>query len=216
MNFTLSRVFRVGLAAAFLVFWSIATGRPSNDAALEPWRAAGEASRTHVIRLARAAFDHYVVKKEVMQAPKTSLPLLRQRIGVFVSTMRFGAPRCCMGTIYPTEPDAAHEIIASATAAAGRDRRFPAIKPAELSHLTLIVSIVGAPRAISEEDLSRLDPTRDGLVVRHDDRVGVILPGETSSLEKMLAWGKKRAGLTPGSKVELFRIDAVRWIEQKK
>ena len=100
--------------------------------------------------LARRAFDAYAQRREVIDPPHPLPALLRRPAAVFVSAMRpDGSPRCCMGSLYPTQPDAAEEIIASAVAAAGHDRRFPPLRPAELSCLTLIVSFVSRPRPIT-------------------------------------------------------------------
>ena len=204
----------IGALLALMFTSNRAIGR-SDDAALHRWRQADPPTRAFALRLARRAFDSYASRRDVIEVPRTLPSLLRQRAGVFVSTMRHGAPRCCMGTIYPMEADAAHEIIANAVAAAGRDRRFPPIKAAELPQLTLIVSILGKPRTISIADLASVDPARDGLIVRQGGRTGVVLPGETSSTDAMLAWGRKRAGLDPQAAVELFQVDAVRWVEAR-
>ena len=128
--------------------------------------------------------------------------------------MRNGAPRCCMGTLYPMQPNAASEVIENAVAATGRDRRFAPITAREANSLILIVSVVGKPVPITQSDLARLDPTRDGLVVRYGDRCGVVLSGETSAVERMLTWGRIRAGARDNVAVELFRLPDVRFIEK--
>lgn len=45
-------------------------------------------------------------------------PLVQKRGAVFVSATVYGAPRRCMGTLAPREPDLVREIIANACAAA--------------------------------------------------------------------------------------------------
>src|SRR5438552_10620232 len=128
----------------------LATSAPaSDDPALDGWRGADARTRSHVLSLARRAFDAYVTRREVIEPPVELPALLRRRAAVFVSTMRYGAPRCCMGTLYPAEPNAAREIIANAVAAAGRDRRFPPSRPTQLKCHTLLVSHVGRPRPLS-------------------------------------------------------------------
>lgn len=185
--------------------------------AQEPGFAAWQQSRPDVQRrilaLARQAFNAYVTHRETIAPPRPLPSFFTSRVGVFVSCMRYGSPRCCMGTLYPTQPNAAEEIIASAVAAAGQDRRFPPIKPAELSGLTLIVSIVSAPHPITVAGISRLDPARDGLVVQYKDRCGVILSGETSQVARMVNWGRIRAGAGPADPVQYFRIESVRFVE---
>ena len=120
-----------------------------------------------------------------------------------------------MGTLYPTQPNLAEEIIENAAASAGRDRRFQPVKIAELSQLNLIVSIVDTPHPISESEAGRLDPAQDGLVVKCGDRYGVVLSGETPYPQNLLAWGRVRAGAGPNAPVELFRIHDLRFMESQ-
>lgn len=189
----------------------------AQDSPLDAWRNADARTQAAVLTLARQAFDAYVTHRSVIDPPaKLSSPLWKQRTGVFVSTMRFGAPRCCMGTLYPVQPNLAEEIIANAVAAAGRDHRFAPVKKAEMDKLTLIVSIVGRPRPITEAEAENLDPARDGLVVKKGDRCGVVLSGETPHRENMIPWGRSRAGARPAEPVQFFQIEDVRFMETMK
>lgn len=204
------------LTLTLVTLWLIAPANPDN-LSLDRWRNADAQTQAFILSLARRAFDAYALRREVIDPDRSGLPpLLKQRAGVFVSAMRNGAPRCCMGTIYPTESNAAKEIIANAVAAAGRDRRFPPVKADELKHLILIVSIVGKPRPITADELSSLDPTRDGLMVKSGDKYGVVLSGETNDVERMVKWGRIRAGVSETATVELFRLDVVRFVEGKE
>lgn len=186
---------------------------PGNDDGLSEWRRADAATRTAVVSLARKAFDAYVLKRETIDPPEKLPAILKERAAVFVSTMRAGAPRCCMGTLYPVEPSAAQEIITNAVAAAGRDRRFPPVKPSELKGLTLIVSVLGRPRPIGAGELTSLDPVRDGLVARSGALYGVVLSGETPHRDRMIDWARIRAGARPEHAVEFFRVEDVRLVE---
>ena len=190
-----------------------AVGQVAN-AQLERWKTADMGTQRFVLSLARRAFDAYTLHHEIIECPKNIPDLLRGRAGVFVSAMDAkGAPRCCMGTIDPMEPDIAHEIVANAIAAAGNDRRFRPIKREELNKLRLIVSIVGRPAPIAESAARQIDPTRHGLVVKNGDRYGIMLSGETDKIGLMLKWGRIRAGAKPETKVEYLLIDDVRFVE---
>jgi hypothetical protein len=204
---------QVGVAALAAVL-SLSFAQ-TEDVSVARWRGADAATQSAVLALARRAFDAYATRREVIDPPASLPPLLRTRAGVFVSAMRHGAPRCCMGTLYPMEASAAQEIVASAVAAAGRDRRFPPVRPGELRGLTLIVSIVGKPRPITPEAVAALDPVRDGLAVRAGSGYGVVLSGETTQVARMVQWGRIRAGAGPNDPVELFRLDVVRFLEKK-
>ena len=167
-----------------------------------------------MLSIARRAFESYVVHRTTLDPPSGLPELLRQRSGVFVSAMHNGAPRCCMGSVYPTEVNTAVEIIASAVAAAGHDHRFPPIKPGELRGLNLIVSIVGQPHPIDAQTLADIDPTRDGVAIKFGDRYGVTLSGETNDVARMVKWARMRAGAGPGSVIQLYRLEDVRFVEK--
>src|SRR5437870_2625661 len=132
-------------------------------AASDHWRLCDPPAQRYVLALARRPFDTYATDRSVIDPPSPLPAFLRRRSGVFISTMRRGAPRTCMGTLYPTQPNLAEEIIETAVASAGRDRRFRPVTIQELPHLDLIVSIVGPPRPISAEAARTLDPAHDGL-----------------------------------------------------
>ncbi len=169
----------------------------------------GAAERTLV--LARRAFDAYVLRRERIAVPEDLPLLLRERSGVFVSAVGNGAPRCCMGSLYPTCPTLAQEIISAAVAAAGLDIRRSPIRPDELARLQLIVSIVAPPEAIA--DPHSLDPVTEGLAVRTAIRTGVVLPGETWQRARMIKWARIRAGAKPEEAVDYFRVRAFRVAE---
>ena len=172
------------------------------------------AARQAALTLARQTFDAYALRREVLDPPSPLPALFRQPAAVFVSAMRpDGSPRCCMGSLYPTQPNAAEEIIASAVAAAGHDRRFPPLRPSELSHLVLIVSFVDRPRPITASEAAQLDPVTEGLAVQNAGRWGVVLSGETARRENLPLWGRIRAGAGLNTPVQYFRVHDVRMKE---
>jgi hypothetical protein len=187
--------------------------RAGPDEILDAWRSADATTARFTLRLARRAFDAYALRRERIGAPARHPALLDRPIGVFVSAMRHGAPRCCMGTLYPLQERACDEIVANAAAAAGNDRRFPPIKPGELAGLTLIVSLVGRPRPIAEAEAEALDPVRDGLAARYGESFGVVLSGETRLRSRMVVWARIRSGAPPGAQVSLYRLDVARFME---
>lgn len=179
------------------------------------WQLTDPPAQKYILALARHAFDTYARTRTVIDPPSPIPAFLRQRSGVFISTMRWGAPRTCMGTLYPTQPDLAEEIIENAAASAGRDRRFKPVKISELPQLNLIVSIVGTPHPITPTEAETLDPATDGLVVKAGPRYGVVLSGETKYRPNLLAWGRIRAGAKLNTPVELFQIHDLRFMESQ-
>jgi len=197
---------------SLICFFLLLAAFPAAQADDTRW--SNPAARQAALTLARRAFDAYALRREVLEPPSPLPALLRQPAAVFVSAMRpDGSPRCCMGSLYPTQPNAAEEIIASAIAAAGHDRRFPPLRPAELSHLVLIVSFVDRPQPITAAEAARLDPVTEGLAVQNGGRWGVVLSGETARRENLPLWGRIRAGAGPNTPIQYFRIHDVRMKE---
>ena len=187
---------------------------PAAQAQSSDVRWASPASQSAALSLARRAFDAYTLRREVIEPPSPLPALFRDPAAVFVSAMQpGGAPRCCMGSLYPTQSNAAEEIIASAVAAAGHDRRFSPLHPSELSHLILIVSFVDRPRSITAQQAAHLDPVREGLAVQNGERWGVVLSGETAHPQNLPLWGRIRAGAGPNASVQWFTIRDVRMKE---
>src|SRR5947209_16969369 len=100
-------------------------------AASDRGRLSDPPAQRYVLALARRAFDTYATSRRVIDPPSPLPAFLRQRSGVFISTMRWGAPRTCMGTLYPMQPNLAEEIIENAVASAGRARRFRPVRIGE-------------------------------------------------------------------------------------
>lgn len=204
---------------AILVCLLLATALPVCSAPLptpsDHWQLTDPPAQRYTLALARRAFDAYARTRTVIDPPSPIPAFLRQRCGVFISTMRGGAPRTCMGTLYPTQPSLAEEIIENAAASAGRDLRFPPVQITELAHLDLIVSVVGTPHPISNSEAATLDPIHDGLVVQYGDRYGVVLTGETPYRRNLLTWGRIRAGAGPNAPVALFLIHDLRFRESQ-
>lgn len=201
---------------SFLMWGLLRTSSAQGDAAVEGWRHADPATVNFTLHLARRAFDSWVLHHQIINVPATLPPLLKLRSGVFISTSRQGTPRTCMGTLYPSQENLAAEIIENAVVSAGRDQRFPPVKPPELKHLRLIVSIVGTPQQIDANQLASIDPLWDGLAVRLGHTFGVVLNGETRDLHSMEKWGRIRAGAGPDDAVDYYRLDVMRFIEPIK
>jgi hypothetical protein len=200
--------------AILAVLVGLLSSPPRESEVLRAFAAGDNGVGAAALSLARQAFDTFCLTRRRITPPPGLPPVFSLRGGVFVSSMVNGAPRCCMGSLYPTKATLAEEIIAAAAAAAALDYRFPPLRPEELPRQRLIVSVVGAPEAVA--DLRRIDPLRDGIVARWRDHLGVTLPGETASLDRAARWARIRAGVPIGTEVEYFRLPAVRVLEPPK
>ena len=158
-----------------------------------------EAARTPaleraVIALARDAIALHLRERRVLAAPEPLPRTLSRPAGVFVSLGREGRDRGCRGTLEPTRPNLAAEIIHSAIAAATEDDRFSPIAIEELPRLDIFVSVVRDLRSASAP--SELAPAMDGLAVFGPRGVGVLLPGEARTAAWQWRECCRRAGVS--------------------
>ena len=119
------------------------------------------------VRLARATIEQYVRDGTTPNALPFEDPALPPRAGAFVSLHIDGMLRGCIGTIGPTQPTLAEEIVHNAVQAATADPRFPPVGPDELDDLEIKVDVLHPAERI--ETLEELDP--EGLRRHHDLRL---------------------------------------------
>jgi AmmeMemoRadiSam system protein A len=159
------------------------------------------------VALARQAIETFVRERRVIR-PEVPPGLLSTRQGAFVSLHRGHDLRGCIGTIAPTADTLAEEIIHNAIQAATADPRFPALGPDELADLEISVDVLHEPEATT---MAELDPSRFGVIVSCDWRVGLLLPDleGVDTAEQQVSIATRKAGLTPGERVKLerFRVD---------
>ncbi len=200
------------LERAFLLAAALSVAVPSAaDDLLARLNADPEAQRA-ALALGRAALDAWCLRHERLAIPDDLPPILSERSGAFVSATVGDAPRCCMGSLYPTRATLAAEIVAAAIAAAGMDARFAPIEAGELAGLRLIVSVVAAPEPVA--DPMTLKPGREGVAVRGERRWGVSLPGETAHQRLMIEWARIRADVREGEVAHYYRVRGVRFLEE--
>lgn len=174
--------------------------------------ARGEAACDPYVALARAGVEGFVRTGRPIERP-AALPaeLTERRAGVFVSLHETGELRGCIGTIAPTTPCIADEIIRNAVSASSEDPRFPPVRPDELDYLEISVDVLAAPEPIS--DPAELDPARFGVIVTKGWRRGLLLPNleGVDTVEQQIAIAKRKAGIDPDDDtVSLERFEVVR------
>ena len=201
----------VGMLSFVLIRVSVSLF-PADAAPSVPDRfAADPPAAEAALELARDTMDAWVLRHERVTPPDDLPALLRERSGVFVSAMLGDAPRCCMGSLHPTLPTVAEQIVDAAWRAAAMDLRFAPIAIGELPRLRVIVSIVEPPVPVA--DAQGLDPAADGLAVRCARGWGVVLPRETPRAELIEPWARIRVGALPEEPVDYYRVRAFRIVE---
>jgi AmmeMemoRadiSam system protein A len=168
---------------------------------------------SELVRLARRAIEAWVEEGRVLRPDEG--PLLNEfvgsRAGTFVSLKKHGNLRGCIGTIMPTRPSVAEEIIRNAISSSTQDPRFPPVTRDELEDLEISVDVLGEPEPVS--DISQLDPREFGVIVRSGPRVGLLLPDleGVDSVEEQVEIARRKAGIPPGEPLEIQRFRVKRY-----
>ena len=163
------------------------------------------------VKLARASAEYYVKNGDIMPLPDwVPQELLNARSGAFVSIHKFGSLRGCIGTIAASEKNLALEIIHNAVSAVSKDPRFDPVEEDELKYLDINVDVLGQAEKIASP--AQLDVKKYGVIVQSGYKRGLLLPDleGVDTVEQQISIAKRKGGIAPGDKVDLFRFEVVR------
>ena len=163
------------------------------------------------VRLARESAEHFVRSGKVMPLPDwVPDELLSRKAGAFVSIHEFGALRGCIGTISSVRESIAMEIIHNAVSAVSSDPRFEPVREEELDYLDISVDVLGAPEKVGSE--AELDVKKYGVIVQSGRKRGLLLPDldGVDTVRQQIEIAKRKGGIAPDDKVDLFRFEVVR------
>jgi hypothetical protein len=136
----------------------------------------------------KAGLDDVFIDVNASELPEN----LQRRRGVFVTLIRNGAIRGCMGTFWPLHKNAGRELIWSGLQAAFNDVRFAPLGRDELDGIEAVVDLIDSPQQVSVDELQASAP----VLAQIGDNAVVLLP-----LDGMLAWPDVVAAFGgPGSK----------------
>jgi AmmeMemoRadiSam system protein A len=133
-----------------------------------------------LLRLARAAMEAAVRGERGTEADLAGLPpALAEPGACFVTLMRSGDLRGCIGGLWPERP-LADEVCQRAAQAALSDYRFMPVAPDELPEVEIEVSVLTPPQGFeydTADDLARrLRPGVDGVILRQGLQRATFLP----------------------------------------
>ncbi len=161
------------------------------------------------VALARATIKQYVMEGTAPDPPPFDGPALPPRAGAFVSLHINGMLRGCIGTIGPTQPTLAQEIVHNAVQAATADPRFPKVESGELDDLEIKIDVLHPAESI--DSLEDLDPKVYGVITTCGWRRGLLLPDleGVDTCEEQVAIAMTKAGIAIGEPVSLerFKVD---------
>jgi len=165
------------------------------------------------VLLAKQAIENYIKEKTPLVLPSGLSPdLLIKKAGVFVTVMKGGELRGCIGTYLPIRENIAEEIIYNAVAAATEDNRFESISEEELPQLSYAVYLLNEPELI--KDLKELDPKKYGIVIKTSYKSGLLLPDleGIDTIEKQIAIACEKGGVDPArEKFVIYRFSAEKY-----
>lgn len=163
-----------------------------------------------LVSLARETIEEYIRYGRVTQVPVPMPPELEMRAGAFVCLKKHGQLRGCIGTIEPTQPNLAAEIVQNAISSSTRDPRFEPVYEDELDDLEYTVDVLSAPHPV--ESLDDLDPKRYGVIVESGFKRGLLLPDleGVDTVEDQVSIAMRKAGIYDGEPITLYRFEVRR------
>jgi MEMO1 family protein len=134
-----------------------------------------EASAT-LLKIARNAIEETLFDKGPVSF---DAPWLRQTGATFVTLMKDGQLRGCIGSLQASRP-LAQDVAENALGAAFRDPRFPALSASEWPQCQVEVSLLSTPKPLRFADeadlLQQIRPGEDGLILEAEGRRATFLP----------------------------------------
>lgn len=151
-----------------------------------------------------------------------SSPWLQQQGASFVTLQQDLKLRGCIGTLEPHR-SLLHDVRANAQSAAMLDPRFPSLKPQELDHTIIEVSVL-TPKVpllfASETDVhEQLLPGIDGILIEYGHLRGTFLPQVWDQLPGKIEYMrqlKMKVGLPQdfwSEHLKIYRYRVTKWSE---
>lgn len=169
-------------------------------------------------RLARLAVARHLAGGEVgdklWQDLEADQDIWTHPSACFVSIKTSGGDlRGCIGTILPTQPNLAREIMTNAVSAATRDPRFPPMRAEELAAVVFSVDVLSQPEPVSS--LDQLDPAHWGVILTRGRQRGLLLPDleGVDTVEQQISIAARKAGLSSLDGVAVERFSVTRYPE---
>jgi len=146
-------------------------------------------------KILRYARDCIVHKLDPNRKIPEKVPELQElpQTGLYVSLMKDPNVRVCIGGFTPFSTSMENAINDLAGRVTYGDTRTRPLSLAEMGELSIVLSFVGPLREITNP--FAIDFTREGLYVSQGDKNGVLLPGETRTIEYGLRRLMKQTGI---------------------
>lgn len=177
--------------------------------------------RKQLLELARQSLQHAATSGRPPDLDLAGFPpKLRETKGCFVTLTRGARLRGCVGHLFP-KTSLLQAVVDNTQSAALRDHRFPPVTSDEVASLAIEISVLTEPKPLefsSPDDLlARLQPGRDGVVLRVRSSTATYLPQVWEKLPDKTAFLNslsEKAGCPasawrePGTTVLIYRVEA--------
>lgn len=211
----------VGYGAVAFVGSAAEPTPAKNSTVAEPQAAFNSADRRFMLELARKTLSQVTAGKPLPVPESDAVPAAcRAEKGCFVTLTKAGDLRGCIGNIMPTGP-LYLSVVENARSAALRDPRFHPVTADEAPKLLIEISVLSLPEplAFSSPDdlLAKLQPHRDGVVLRIGERGATFLPQvweQLSEKTQFLSHLSAKAGCSPDAwrgndvTVSIYHVEA--------
>lgn len=134
-----------------------------------------------LLKLARKSIEHYLATGKKLEIKEDKVPFenLKQKRAVFVTLMKNGDLRGCIGCLEAKIP-LYQEVIDKAIGAAFQDPRFLPLGREELDNTKISLSILTWPKTLvykgSNDLLQKLIPLKDGVILKKGFNGATYLP----------------------------------------
>ncbi|MFN3504796.1 MAG: AmmeMemoRadiSam system protein A [Caldimicrobium sp.] len=128
----------------------------------------------YLFNLVREVLKRAFEKKPLINLPpsRDEYPHLYEKRGVFVTLLKKGALRGCMGSLFPEHP-LYEEIVEVALNSAFKDPRFPPLEEKELSEVEIEISLLTPMKRAKPEDI---EVGKHGIYIKKGFYRGILLP----------------------------------------
>ena len=151
---------------------------PGDNIPTGPSEALGERERKTLLELARCSLVAYF-QQTVPELPAGADHVLSRKQGCFVTLVRRGALRGCVGNVVPRLP-LCQAVIENARSAAFNDSRFPPLERNELEEIRIEISVLSPPVNLQwksvDELIRQIRPRVDGVFLQVGGQVSTFLP----------------------------------------
>lgn len=162
-----------------------------------------EADKAHLLDVAQKSVEFGVEHVRPLSVnPNEYDETLRVSLACFVTLLKYGELRGCIGTLEPIGP-LISSVAKYAYAAAFEDPRFPQVSVSELKDLQYEISVLSKPEPLSvsseQELLAVVRPGVDGLIVEEGYKRATYLPSVWEQIDDATMFVhelKRKAGLS--------------------